>query len=154
MKLNDKISKKNPFIVPEGYFDSLADRTMAVIREEEARSQAAGLVDMAPRADKAGGTIRLKPFLALAAAILGFAILATVMVQLVSSDKNAGFYEAGSSLYADLAFEEVDTYIIESELSRTDPEITEVQKDDISSDAIIDYLMNEDIDLNEIYELL
>ncbi len=160
MKLNDEISKNNPFRVPEGYFDSLADRTIKAIREEEAvrnaGDQVVGDEDpvMAPRAATTGRTIRLKPFLALAAAILGFALVASVMVQLVSSGRKAGVYEAGSSLYADLAFEEVDTYIIENELSRTEPEITEVQKDEISSDAIIDYLMNEDIDLNDIYELL
>lgn len=164
MKLNDEIRKNNPFRVPEGYFESLADRTMAAISEEEAGKEngngtgshltvkASGKDDKASA--RAGRTIRLKPLLALAAAIIGFALLATVVVQLVSSERKSVVYEAGSSLYADLAFEEVDTYILERELILSEPEVTEVREDEISTDAIIDYLMTEDIDLNDIYELL
>ncbi len=164
MKLNDEIRKNNPFRVPDDYFESLADRTMEAIRKEEAGKENGNetgshftvkdSVQAGKTAVRTGRTIRLKPFLALAAAIVGFAILATVVLQLVSSERKSGVYEAGSSLYADLAFEEVDTYILERELIQTEPEVTEVREDEISSDAIIDYLMTEDIDLNDIYELL
>ena len=49
MKLNDKIEKGNPFKVPEGYFDSLTDRTMAAIREEEIRNEWWGILSAAAR---------------------------------------------------------------------------------------------------------
>jgi len=95
MKLNDEIRKNNPFKVPEGYFDSLKERTIAAIREQESRHQigepevsAAGTRydDTAEGSPRRGARlIRMKPFLALAAAILGFAILATAMARLVWS---------------------------------------------------------------------
>ena len=140
MKPDDKISKKNPFRVPEDYFDTLADRTMAAIREQEPV--------------KPGRVVNLRPFLALAAAILGFAILAAAMVRLISSDRPGGATESGTSLYAELAAEEIDMYMLENELSITEAVNTELTEEAVPSEAIIEYLMNEDIDLNEIYELL
>jgi hypothetical protein len=184
MELNDEIRKKNPFRVPDGYFDSLADRLMNSIKEEEEGSntgdrqiletgkspvndplQGGEMTFTGPVSEKderpgeqadrkPAGVISLRPFLALAAAIIGFAVLATVMVKLVSADSHSDAYVAGTSLYADLAFEEVDTYILENELNTTEPAAAELTGEDIPADAIIDYLMTEDIDLNDIYELL
>jgi hypothetical protein len=37
MKLNEEIKKENPFRVPDGYFDSLADRTMDAIRSRQGK---------------------------------------------------------------------------------------------------------------------
>lgn len=176
MKLSDNIKKENPFRAPDGYFDSLADRTMDAIRKDGFRQGPGetqreevlpGSVYMQlsdtdqpsalPSAAKPR-IISMKPFLSLAAAILGFAILAAVTVRLVTGDRSAEGYEPGASLYADLAFEELDAYMLENELFVTDP-VTEAMteempEEEISSEAIIEYLMTEDIDLNDIYELL
>ncbi len=164
MKLNDEIRISQPFKVPEGYFDSLKERTIAAIREQEIRHEAgkqevmtAGKQHDETAADlprRVTRIIRMKPFLALAAAILGFAILAAAMVRLVSSGNQVEDYEPGKSLYADLAFEEVDAYMLENELIMTEPATTEMKEEEISTEAIIDYLIMEDIDYNEIYELL
>jgi len=164
MKINEEIKNPNPFKVPDGYFDTLTDRTMSAIRrsrEEEEAAREAMLSAEAAKEEEAGTgkgkpvrRISFRPYLALAAAILGFALLATVMVRLVTGDRASDGYEAGNGLYADLASEELDTYFIEHELLQTEPgEITGTEQT-ISSDVIIDYLMNEDIDLNDIYELL
>lgn len=164
MKLGEEIRKNNPFKVPEGYFDTLKERTINSIRERESSHQAgepeipaSGTRHDETDADssrRGARIIRMKPFLALAAAILGFAILAAAMVRLVSSGNRVTDYEPGKSLYADLAFEEVDTYMLENELIMTEPVTTEMKEEEISTEAIIDYLLMEDIDLNEIYELL
>lgn len=166
MKLNDEIKNPNPFKVPDGYFDTLTDRTMSAIRqsreEEEATREATLSIEAEASQEQAGGTgagkpvrrISLRPYLAFAAAILGFALLATVMVRLVTGDRASSGYEAGNGLYADLAAEELDTYFIEHELLRTEPGDMTGTEQSISSDVIIDYLMMEDIDLNDIYELL
>lgn len=143
MELNDKIKKENPFRAPDGYFDSLADRTMDAIRKDGSSNET-----VKPR------IISMKPFLSLAAAILGFAVLAAVTVRLVTADRSAGGYEPGTSLYADLAFEELDAYMLENELFVTEPVAGTMPEEEISSEAIIEYLMTEDIDLNDIYELL
>ena len=169
MKLNDDKAKKNPFRVPEAYFDSLADRTMAAIREEEAGRQEGGQVTAPPAGRPSvqqenrprdagqgnrGRVVHLRPFLALAAAILGFAILAAAMVRLVSPDRPGRTNDSTTSLYAELAAEEIDMYMLENELSMEESVSPELTEETVPSEAIIEYLMNEDIDLNEIYELL
>lgn len=166
MQLNDEIKKPNPFKVPDGYFDTLTERTMSAIRqsreEEEAARETVLAVEAGAAKEEAAGAgtgkpmrrISLRPYLAFAAAILGFALLATVMVRLVTGDRVTAGYEAGNGLYADLAAEELDTYFIENELLQTEPDDITGTEQTISSDVIIDYLMTEDIDLNDIYELL
>ena len=166
MKINDEIKNSNPFKVPDGYFDTLTDRTMSAIRQsleegEAARETRLYVEAEAPQEEAAGtGTgrpmrrISLRPYLAFAAAILGFALLATVTVRLVTGNRASAGYETGVGLYADLAAEELDTYFIENELSQTEPGDITGTEQTISSDVIIDYLMTEDIDLNDIYELL
>ena len=166
MQLNDEIKKKNPFKVPEGYFDTLTERTMSAIRqssEQEEGVRETVVTGMAEGAkDGTAGTesespvrrIRFMPLLALAAAILGFALLATVMIRVVTGDRAPAGIEEGNSLYADLAAEDLDTYMIENELFMTKPGDITVTEQAIASDVIIDYLMTEDIDLDDIYELL
>jgi hypothetical protein len=148
MQLNDEIKKNNPFKVPEGYFDTLTERTMSAIRTsgEEA--------DAVKEKEKPARRVRMMPFLALAAAIIGFALVTTVVVRVVSGDRGAPGYETGNGLYADLAAEELDTYLIERELIETEEVEMTGTGQTIPSEIIIDYLMTEDIDLNDIYELL
>ncbi|MCA1740919.1 MAG: hypothetical protein LC630_00290 [Bacteroidales bacterium] len=165
MQLNDKIKNPNPFKVPDGYFDTLTDRTMSAIRqnheEEEAVRETRLYVEAEAPQEEAAGTgsgkvrsISFRPYLAFAAAILGFALLATVMVRLVTGDRASVGYETGIGLYADLAAEGLDTYFIEHELLQTEPVDLTGTEQTISSEVIIDYLMTEDINLNDIYELL
>jgi len=148
MKLNDEIKKGNPFKVPEGYFDTLTERTMSAIRSSRDEEDAVTETERPVR------RISLKPYLALAAAILGFAVISTVMVRVVMADRAAAENETGNALYADLAAEELDTYMIEYELGQTETVDITGNGQAVSSDVIIDYLMTEDIDLNDIYELL
>lgn len=179
MKLNDEILKNNPFRVPDDYFDTLADRTMAAIDKEAGKDGERAVINMEAEKDgeravinmkagkdgkraaiseenirKPGRVIRLKPFMALAAAILGFAILATALVRLINADRPGMVTDSGHSLYADLIVEEIDTYMLEDELHMTDPAIPEMTMETIESETIIDYLMTEDITLDDIYELL
>lgn len=146
MKLDEDIKEKNPFKVPEGYFETLTERTMASVmasRKEEKRD-----------VERTVRTVRLRPFLALAAAIVGFAVLSAVMVRLVSDNGNSFLRGSESEFYAELFTEEIDTYLIENEWSMTAPEEYQDDMTDLSSEAIIDFLVMENIDVNEIYELL
>lgn len=161
MKFSEETGKENPFRVPEDYFATLADRTMATIREAEAAGQEVGQLSKQPVAvpgdagsGKRGRIVRLKPFLALAAAILGFAILATALTRLINADRPGRVSDAANSLFADLAAEEIDIYMLEDVLNMTETVIPEITEEAISSEAIIDYLMTEDILLDDIYELL
>lgn len=166
MKLNENTVKENPFRVPDNYFDTLADRTMAAINEETGKGEDRAVIYMKAGKDgdsaatseeiirKPGRIVRIKPLMALAAAILGFAILAAGMARLINIDRPGMVTDSGNSLYADLIVEEIDTYMLEDELSMTDPVIPEMMMETIASEAIIEYLMTENISLYDIYELL
>lgn len=145
MKLNEEIPKNNPFRVPEGYFDRLTERTISAIREDTPEGEAA---------IQPNRRIRLMPYLALAAAIIGFALLATVIIRVMTADRASAKFTEENSLYADLLIDELDTYMIEDELFMTEAAASTGTEQTIAPETIIDYLMTEDIDLNDIYELL
>jgi len=154
MKLNNEIKNTSPFKVPEGYFDTLTEKTMSAIREKEQDDISV------TGGEKPVRKIRLRPYLALAAAIAGFALIATFMVRLVRNDRAVTMQSDDYSLYADLAAEELDIYMIENELRKAEQDHEsvwyeeETLEKEISTEAIIDYLTMEDIDINDIYELL
>lgn len=151
MKSIDEIKKENPFRVPDGYFESLTERTMAAVKDIP-------VAENSP-AEKQVGKVRVMPFLALAAAIIGFAILAAGMVRLVTRDSGGFMQESPDEIYADLVTGEIDTYIIENEWAASE-EITEGDTDvqgsetDVQSETIIDYLLLDNVELTDIYELL
>jgi hypothetical protein len=165
MKLNDEIKKNNPFRVPEGYFETLTERTMSAI-SGSMEEKSAGTAEAPVR------RLNMRPFLALAAAIVGFALLATFTVRLVTGGMERGADELNGSLFANLEAEQFDIYMLEDELMQAVSEESNRAEGDrgsegaalesgenqaeeeISSDAIIDYLLMEDVDLNDIYELL
>jgi hypothetical protein len=154
MKLNNEIKSTNPFRVPEGYFDNLTEKMMSAVRES-------GQKDISDTGEeKPVRKISLRPYLALAAAIAGFALVTTFMVKLVRNDRAVTMQSEDYGYFADLAAEEIDIYMIENELRNAEQaDVTvwleeETLEKEISTEAIIDYLTMEDIDLNDIYELL
>jgi len=154
MKLNNEIKSTNPFRVPEGYFDNLTEKMMSAVRES-------GQEDISVAGEeKPVRKISLRPYLALAAAIAGFALVTTFMVRLVRNDRATTMQSEDYGYFADLAADEIDIYMIENELRNAEQaDVTvwleeETLEKEISTEAIIDYLTTEDIDLNDIYELL
>lgn len=166
MKLNEEIKKSNPFKVPEGYFETLTDRTMSAISRSMEDEVGAAAEETPVR------RLNLRPYLALAAAIVGFALLATFTVRLVSGGMERSADELNGSLYADLEAEQFDIYMLEDELMEVVYEEAAREagmalsegtatgsgepsaEEEISAEAIIDYLLMEDVDINDIYELL
>jgi hypothetical protein len=148
MNTDEEIKKKNPFKVPDGYFESLTERTMSAIK-------ATGKLEEAEKhEERPARRLNLRPFIALAAVITAFAVITTIAVRLVTGDRdNMKPVEAGE-LYAELAVEDIDIYLIESEWNRAEMPATREVEETISTDAIIDYLTMENIDLTDIYELL
>jgi len=148
MKNDEEIKKNNPFKVPDGYFESLTERTMSAIKASEKKGEGK------KHEERPARKLYFRPFLALAAAITAFAVITAITVRLVTGDRPNMKVGEESGLYAELEAEEIDTYLIESEWNRTEmPGATDVEET-ISTDAIIDYLTLENIDLNDIYELL
>ena len=142
----EEIKEKNPFKVPEGYFETLTERTMSAVmasREEEKNHE-----------ERPVRLIKLRPLLALAAAITGFAVISTIMVRLINDNGNSLLNGSESEVYAQVLTEEIDTYMIENEWSLTETEEYQANGTDLPAEAIIDFLVMENIDVNEIYELL
>jgi hypothetical protein len=146
MKPDKEIKNKNPFKVPEGYFETLTDRIMSAIKEssnEEEKNE-----------DKRVRKFTLRPYLALAAAILGFAMIATFMIRMITGPTKNSTAGMVNELYTELAVEDLDIYLLESELNQTGMTETPALDETVSSEAIIDYLMQENVDIDDIYELL
>ena len=145
MKPGEEIKKSNPFKVPDGYFESLTERTMSAIKPDQEKKA---------NESKPVRRLDIRSLLAMAAAVAAFALVTTVTVRLVTGGRDKHQQAGENGLYADLAVEEIDTYMIESEWN--EPELPDTREAEraISTDAIIDYLMTETIDLNDIYELL
>jgi hypothetical protein len=144
MKPLDEIKKETPFKVPEGYFESLTDRTMSAIRESSESEKSPG--------ENIRRKIRLMPFLAMAAAITGFAVIAAGMVRLVSKNENNLFRGSDNEIFAEIITQDIDTYTIENEWGLYEEALG--NEEDIETEAIIDYLLLENITLTDIYETL
>ena len=145
MKPGEEIKKSNPFKVPDGYFESLTERTMSAIKSDQENETNES--KPVPRLD-------VRSLLAMAAAVAAFALVTTLTVRLVTGGREKYQQAEDNGFYADIAVEEIDTYMIESEWKATELPDTREAESAISTDAIIDYLMTETIDLNDIYELL
>lgn len=71
----DKYEKKNPFSVPEGYFDQLADRVMERVKQEE-KPQRAKFIQI------------IKPYIGLAAIFLiAFLVMPAVLSKVVHPEQ-------------------------------------------------------------------
>ncbi|HWR75163.1 MAG TPA: hypothetical protein VN276_05975 [Bacteroidales bacterium] len=145
MKPGEEIKKSNPFKVPDGYFESLTERTMSAIKSDQEKET---------NESKPVRRLDVRSLLAMAAAVAAFALVTTVTVRLVTGGRDKHLPAEENGFYADLAVEEIDTYMIESEWNETELPDTREEERAISTDAIIDYLMTETIDFNDIYELL
>jgi len=146
MKPEDEIKNSNPFKVPAGYFENLTERTMSSICEAR---DAEGVQEKRPVRK-----IRLRHNLALAAIILGLAVLASAMIRLVTGSAKDNADNQATELYTDLALDDIDTYLIESELSQTATNKSPGLDETVTSEEIIDYLVHENIDFDDIYALL
>jgi hypothetical protein len=145
MKPGEEIKKSNPFKVPDGYFESLTERTMSAIKPEQEKET---------NESKPARRLDVRSLLAMAAAVAAFALVTTVTVRLVTGGRDKHQQAEGNGFYADIAVDEIDIYMIESEWNETELPDTREAEEAISTDVIIDYLMTETIDLNDIYELL
>jgi len=145
MKPGEEIKKTNPFKVPDGYFESLTERTMSAIKTDQEKET---------HESKPVRRLTVRSLLAMAAAVAAFALVTTVTVRLVTGGSDKQQQAEDNGIYAALAVEDIDTYMIESEWNETELPDTHQAERAISTDAIIDYLMTETIDLNDIYELL
>jgi hypothetical protein len=138
MKEFENISGKNPFKVPEKYFEDINRKIIS------------STVESTPDIRKKGLLRRLRPYLLAAASVAGFIIITYSTARLISSGRHKT-----PEVYAENMAEPylIDIDIISLEDKLNSPEISDDMSGVRESD-IIDYLMLENIEIDDIFEQL
>jgi len=138
MKKQDKTGKKNPFIVPDGYF------------EEVNRKIISATSGKSPFKIKSGLLLRFRPYLMAAASVAGFIILSYSAIKVIALHRiNLQKSEIILEEYISLYLNDLDIYSIEeNSASLAIPE----PGPDVSKEEIMEYLVFENIEIGEIYE--
>jgi hypothetical protein len=140
MKMANDIPGKSPFKVPENYF------------EEVNRKILSETTDKKQEAKKAGRHLRIRPYLAIAASVAGFILLTYTTVKLLTAnDNNYTISEIVSVEGPELFINDIDLSSLEENAAFS----ASTERDSgVSSEEIIDYLLSENIEIDDIYEQL
>jgi len=139
MKEPGKIPDKNPFRVPQGYFENLTERMTSI--------------STSARIEKRSLVVRLRPYLLAAA---GVAILAMVSLSVIhftgTFKRNNPVSNATSSAYSSVYLDDIDLATLEDNASSGNYTFNGIPE--VSGNDIIDYLSSEEINIFDIYEQL
>jgi hypothetical protein len=135
------IPDRNPFRVPENYFEEVNKKILASSAGTESESK------------KSGFYIRLRPFLAVAASVAILIAVSYTAVRLFNHGSSKKDIINGISFqeFSDSYLNDIDILTLEQ---NSDPLVMSGKVPDLSKPEIIDYLLLENINENEIYELL
>jgi hypothetical protein len=138
-KLNE-IPPKNPFKVPDNYFEDVNRKIISATS------------DIEPQIRKISFYNRFRTGLLIAASITGFVIISYGTVRLISSERSKSTVsEMLNDISTDSLVNDIDISAIEeSASSLTLPQ----EGPDVSKKDIIDYLLLENVEINDIYERL
>jgi hypothetical protein len=134
--LQQKSLKKHPFGVPEGYFEGFSTRLQQRIREEEASRIPERRMGSASR------------WLAMAAAILGAALLTTAILNFSGADKGANGLDPEMALFEQLEVFENDLYLYEY-LAGESPELSD---EEAFAAQAVEYLAMNDVELDLLFD--
>lgn len=140
MEKNRNIPGENPFKVPEDYFKELNRKIIAETTGEKSAGSRIGLIR------------RLRPYLAVAASVAGLIILSYAGIKIfnrVNNDKGILYYASEEN--PGLVLYEIDLLTLEEKAFGGD---LSDKGSGADSKAIIDYLVLENIDINDIYDQL
>lgn len=138
-KLND-IPVKNPFKVPDNYFEEVNRKIISVTSDSGNQVRKISIYN------------RFRTGLLIAASVTGLIIISYTAIKLLTHDrKDIQISEIIQEINPDTYINEIDISSLEENVSSLvlSDEVPEVSKKDI-----IDYLILENIDLNDIYEHL
>jgi hypothetical protein len=140
MKATENIPGKNPFKVPENYFEEVNRKIISVTEES------------APTAGKNRLYRKLRPWLAIAASVAVFILLGYGAVKIfLPGNRNMRVPEISLQEFTESYFDDIDLSTLEESVASIIP-YSEVPY--VNSRELIEYLILEDISENEIYELL
>jgi hypothetical protein len=140
MKPTEDIPRKNPFKIPENYFEEVNRKIMSATAGSE------------PMVLKKGLYRKLRPWLAIAASVAVFTLLGYGAVKVfLPGNRNMEVPEISLQEFTETYFDDIDLSTLEESVASIIPF---PEGPDVNSRELIEYLMLEDISENEIYELL
>ena len=134
--LQQESLKKHPFGVPEGYFEGFPTRLQQRIREEEA--------SRIPER-RMGSTSR---WLAMAAAILGAALLTTAIINFTGAGNDVNGIDPEMALFDQLEVFDNDLYLYEY-LAGESPELSD---EEAFAAQAVEYLAINDVDMHLLFD--
>jgi hypothetical protein len=138
MKNLNETTVKSPFKVPENYFEEVNRKIISATSGKEAELKKVSLFKM------------LKPYLAAAAVISGLIILSYSSLKLINSNNTVDKVpQISLQEFSETYLNDIDINTLE-EIASSYPVSNE--RDEISNSDIIDYLIYDNIDIDEIYE--
>jgi hypothetical protein len=140
MRTNDKITEGGPFKVPENYFEELNGRIISSTVGTEGITRNKSLY------------IRLRNYLAIAASVAVLVILSYTGIKLFSTkNESVSLSSIPIENFTEAILEDIDLLTLEENLIV--PE--EIQNDNqINQNEIIEYLIQDNIDISEIQDQL
>lgn len=138
-KLND-IPVKNPFKVPDNYFEDVNRKIISVTSGSDKEVRKISIYN------------RFRTSLLIAASVTGLIIISYTTIKLLTHDKR--------NLQVSEIFHEIDpdSYINDIDISSLEEDASSLvlsdEGPDVSKNDIIEYLLQENIELNDIYEHL
>lgn len=140
MKMKDNIPDQNPFRVPDGYFEEVNRKIVAVTSGKSHGDR------------KFTFSSGIRPYLLAAASVAGFILLGYTAIRVFVPHKSSlQLSVAVHDDYFPPYLDDLDIYSLEENAaSLAIPE----QGPDVSKAEIIEYLVQENIEISEIYEQL
>lgn len=140
MKKSDNIPEKNPFRVPEGYFEEVNNKIIAA-------TSGKGNPDL-----RSPLFVRLKPYLLAAASVAAIIFLSYTAVKIIiPHGNNLKESELMQDEYFNPYLNDLDIYSLEENAALL---VMPQQGPDVSKAEIIEYLVQENIEIDDIYEQL
>jgi hypothetical protein len=139
MKSLNEIPGRNPFKVPENYFDEV---NRQIISSTSGNNSEFKVIPMFRK---------LKPYLAIAALVSGFVLIGYTSLRLIqSNDLDNKVPHISLEYFSESYLNEIDLFTLEENVSAMlkSDEVPEINNSDI-----IDYLLLENIDVDEISNL-
>ena len=140
MKELKEIQNRNPFKVPENYFEEVNRKIV---------SETAGFDS---KAGKKGFYIKLRSYLAVAAAFAGLILLSYTAIHILDTYRNkGGLPEIGFNEFSENYLNDIDMLTLEENAGSSGFFQESIG---VNNKDIIDYLVLENIEITDIYEYL
>ena len=138
-KLND-IPVKNPFKVPDNYFEEVNRKIISVTSDSDKEVRKISFYN------------RFRTSLLIAASVAGLILISYTAIKLLTHDKsNSQVSEVLHEMNPDMYMNDIDLSSLEEDASSL---VLSDEGPDVSKKDIIDYLLQENVELNDIYEHL